>query len=807
MMRNLFFKNVLFIVFGILIGFENAQAVNTPVVEKQKTKISGLLIGTSNKDDGQSFEIVMNGSSKLLEIKYPSLSCFGILKIISKLKNIKTLKFSEKITHGNCKSKGEIILTQYSNDKRKFYWESRDKITNAVIASGSGGEEPYRDYNYDENFIFAKKKIPLNTKEIAQPTISKTANSTPQTASVLPENSPDYCGPAGEDFESKAKSFVTPDKLLGPFAQSCKAHDQCYVGSVRRIIQSMESQYKMSVADTSLLDEYRGEAEGLFEAEKLTCDRKFQSDVTNACLNNPSVIQPGSPWSCQTVSAVYFVGVRSKFGKNAFDRSLRTVLLSPRPLETRLPESLKQKIIKENDPVLKLKEISGTITVGEEYANSVQKNARLFVIARYKGVDSGPPLAVLRHSMVSFPFIYSIGPAHVMLEGNKFEGDISIKVRIDQDGNAKSSPGDIEGSRMSSAGDKMVDIVLDKIIPQKSSDSVVKKQKVVSKSAIADPDHFGRWVGKATEGDSRSIEIVRKGKYDFEIKYPSLKCGGKLRVLSISRIKWKLSERITYGRCRNKGQLTVTFTDNDHAEWKRRSRLGSINASGILKRESSQYAENEGVSGVGGTINVAKKGADFNAKDSITTDIPDRFIKFAPPRPRTFVKTAPPIPDNFVKPGTQAVMPGPNTNLRSYYVKDHEGIDPLPFDEWIEDRNNRGNKERKNFGRSLRTSTRDHSFSLGCVRGRGTDIYFVCKSCKITLTNHAISSWDFYSQVRQMSEEFLWNERRAIWQNNDFRRNIYSTDSIKKRNGLIDHWGSDGVTYIKYLKNKYCAIK
>jgi len=142
-----------------------------------------------------------------------------------------------------------------------------------------------------------------------------------------------------------------------------------------------------------------------------------------------------------------------------------------------IPESLKKSIIKQNDPVLKLKEISGTITVAEEYANSIPKNAKLFVIARYKGVQSGPPLAVQRHNLVSFPFTYSIGPVHVMLEGNKFEGDISIKARIDQDGNAKASPGDIEGSRMASAGDKMVDIVLDQMvppakIPEKGADSV-----------------------------------------------------------------------------------------------------------------------------------------------------------------------------------------------------------------------------------------------------------------------------------------------------------------------------------------------
>lgn len=174
-------------------------------------------------------------------------------------------------------------------------------------------------------------KLTLEDANPTQRISSETANSTPQTASVLPEKTPDYCGPAGEEFRSKAKSFVVPDKLLGPFAHSCKAHDQCYVDAARRIIRSMEDRYKMSVASTGLLDKYRGEAEGLFEAEKLNCDQTFRSQVANTCRNNPSAMRTGSSWSCKTVGAMYFAGVRSKLGQNAFDRSLHTALLSPRP--------------------------------------------------------------------------------------------------------------------------------------------------------------------------------------------------------------------------------------------------------------------------------------------------------------------------------------------------------------------------------------------------------------------------------------------------------------------------------------------
>lgn len=204
-----------------------------------------------------------------------------------------------------------------------------------------------------------------------------------------------------------------------------------------------------------------------------------------------------------------------------------------------IPESLKQKIIKQNDPALKLKEISGTITVGEEYANSIPKNAKLFVIARYKGVEAGPPLAVQRHSLVSFPFTYSIGPAHVMLEGNKFEGDISIKARIDQDGNAKSSPGDIEGFRMAAAGGKEVDFVLDQMIPlaetsEKGADSVSGILRIDPEMEKKLPENwklflFARQVG-VDRGPPLAVKLLESVQfpYSFTIGQESVMMPGSV---------------------------------------------------------------------------------------------------------------------------------------------------------------------------------------------------------------------------------------------------------------------------------------
>jgi hypothetical protein len=192
-----------------------------------------------------------------------------------------------------------------------------------------------------------------------------------------------------------------------------------------------------------------------------------------------------------------------------------------------IPESLKQKIIKQNDPVLRLKEISGTITVGKEYANSIPNNARLFVIARYKGMDSGPPLAVQRHNLVDFPFTYSIGPQHVMLEGNKFEGDITIKARIDQDGNAKPSPGDVEGSRMASAGDRNIDFVLDQMVqaeikPAKGVDSVSGILRIDPEMEKNLPENwklflFARPVG-VHRGPPLAVKLIETVQFPYSFK-------------------------------------------------------------------------------------------------------------------------------------------------------------------------------------------------------------------------------------------------------------------------------------------------
>ena len=69
-----------------------------------------------------------------------------------------------------------------------------------------------------------------------------------------------------------------------------------------------------------------------------------------------------------------------------------------------LPASLKKKIQQESDPTVKAQEVTGTIRVEDALAASVPEDASLFIIARKPGQESGPPLAVRRHSFAKLPF-------------------------------------------------------------------------------------------------------------------------------------------------------------------------------------------------------------------------------------------------------------------------------------------------------------------------------------------------------------------------------------------------------------------
>ncbi len=114
------------------------------------------------------------------------------------------------------------------------------------------------------------------------------------------------------------------------------------------------------------------------------------------------------------------------------------------------------------------KNVTGTISLSPDLPKNklLEKSEKsvVFIIARPAGMQGGPPLAVQRLLDVEWPHRFAIGQGDVMMPGVQFEGRLTLKVRIDSDGDARPGPGDIEGTVDASAGDDNVTIVLDTVI-------------------------------------------------------------------------------------------------------------------------------------------------------------------------------------------------------------------------------------------------------------------------------------------------------------------------------------------------------
>ena len=163
-----------------------------------------------------------------------------------------------------------------------------------------------------------------------------------------------------------------------------------------------------------------------------------------------------------------------------------------------------------SDPALS---VSGTVDFDESIAFKVPKQGTLFLIARPEGVLRGPPLAAKRHSLVKFPFDFKIGQENVMLEGNTFEGNITVTARWDLDGMPKASPDDIDGSVTVTSGSTGVKIVLSHVIEAKkgSTDTMVSGTIRIDTS-LADqiPEGASLFLIARSEGVQRGIPLAVK---------------------------------------------------------------------------------------------------------------------------------------------------------------------------------------------------------------------------------------------------------------------------------------------------------
>ena len=110
------------------------------------------------------------------------------------------------------------------------------------------------------------------------------------------------------------------------------------------------------------------------------------------------------------------------------------------------------------------KKVTGIISLDPKLKAQLPTEKILFIFARPKGVKRGPPLAAKRIFATDLPMTFTIGQSDTMMPGAEFDGPITLTVRLDQDGNASTAEGDLEGSVDTHADAKNVKLVLDHVI-------------------------------------------------------------------------------------------------------------------------------------------------------------------------------------------------------------------------------------------------------------------------------------------------------------------------------------------------------
>jgi hypothetical protein len=204
-----------------------------------------------------------------------------------------------------------------------------------------------------------------------------------------------------------------------------------------------------------------------------------------------------------------FLIIGGIFGISACDRGLK---------EHPLPESLKKELARKADPTIHNNDVSGIISLDPELKVSLNPSAGLFIFARPEGVDAGPPLAVKRHSVFNFPFEFEIGQLNTMMEGTKFEGTMNLTARLDQDGNRKSSPGDVEGRVQITAGQKEIKLELNTLISGEANNI----QGTVSVSEALQgkiPANGTLFIFARSEGVKRGPPLAVKRIPDLKLPY------------------------------------------------------------------------------------------------------------------------------------------------------------------------------------------------------------------------------------------------------------------------------------------------
>ncbi len=109
--------------------------------------------------------------------------------------------------------------------------------------------------------------------------------------------------------------------------------------------------------------------------------------------------------------------------------------------------------------------IMGRVVLDEALASRVRATDTLFILARPEGVERGPPVAVERLPISSFPLAFDLGPEDSPM-GGTLSGRVTLSARVDQDGNAMTrGEGELEARLTVEVGAKDVELRLGSVAP------------------------------------------------------------------------------------------------------------------------------------------------------------------------------------------------------------------------------------------------------------------------------------------------------------------------------------------------------
>lgn len=116
-------------------------------------------------------------------------------------------------------------------------------------------------------------------------------------------------------------------------------------------------------------------------------------------------------------------------------------------------------------PIDPTKFLRGRIRAGDEAA-TVAPGAIVFLSAwpidKGTGEVLGSPLAVAKLTADKLPMEFRLDERNMMVKGTRFEGDVMIVARVDNDGEARTKePGDLEGRVRARVPADKIDLVLD----------------------------------------------------------------------------------------------------------------------------------------------------------------------------------------------------------------------------------------------------------------------------------------------------------------------------------------------------------